>query len=144
ASRRRRGLSSRRGRRAQRRRRRLGGVPAGRAAGARPRRARCRGPRGAGDGPVTEICLAVNGADVCVPLRSEASLLDLVREDLGLTGTKSGCLEGECGACAVRLDGRLVNSCLVPVARADGAAVTTIEGLTADGAASPVPAPFTH
>ncbi len=80
---------------------------------------------------MAEVCLSVNGADVCVPLGGAASLLDVLREGLGLTGTKSGCLEGECGACAVWLDGRVVNACLVPAARADGAAVTTIEGLAA-------------
>ncbi len=80
---------------------------------------------------MAEICLTVNGAEVCVPLRPGVSLLDVLREDLGLTGTKAGCLEGECGACTVRLDGRLVDACLVPAAKADGAAVTTIEGLAA-------------
>jgi CO/xanthine dehydrogenase Mo-binding subunit/aerobic-type carbon monoxide dehydrogenase small subunit (CoxS/CutS family) len=82
---------------------------------------------------MAEICLSVNGADVCVPLGAAATLLDVLREDLGLTGTKAGCLEGECGACAVWLDGQVVNACLVPAARADGAAVTTIEGLAAAG-----------
>src|SRR5262245_3143615 len=91
---------------------------------------------------MSEICLTVNDAEVCVPLRPGASLLDLLREDLGLTGTKCGCLEGECGACAVRLDGRVVNSCLVPGARANGAVVTTIEGLGAGDGLHPVQEPF--
>ncbi|MBI4012863.1 MAG: 2Fe-2S iron-sulfur cluster binding domain-containing protein, partial [Candidatus Rokubacteria bacterium] len=90
-----------------------------------------------------EICLAVNGAEVCVPLRPGVSLLDLLRENLGLTGTKSGCLEGECGACAVWLDGRVVASCLVPAAKAEGASVTTIEGLAPeDGGLHPVQEAF--
>jgi carbon-monoxide dehydrogenase small subunit len=56
-------------------------------------------------------------------------LLDVLREDLGLTGTKEGCGEGECGACSVILDGHVVDSCLVPVCQVDGAEVRTVEGL---------------
>jgi CO/xanthine dehydrogenase Mo-binding subunit/aerobic-type carbon monoxide dehydrogenase small subunit (CoxS/CutS family) len=93
---------------------------------------------------VAEVCLTVNGAEVCVPLEAPGrSLLDLLREDLGLTGTKSGCLEGECGACAVWVDGRVVNACLLPAARAADATVTTIEGLAApDGGLHPVQEAF--
>jgi len=60
-------------------------------------------------------------------------LLDVLRHDLELTGTKEGCGEGECGACAVLVDGELVNSCLVPVLQVDGAHITTVEGLASDG-----------
>src|ERR1700736_5946789 len=59
-----------------------------------------------------------------------ARLLDLLREDLRLTGTKEGCGEGECGACSVILNGELVNSCLIPVLQAEGADITTIEGIS--------------
>jgi carbon-monoxide dehydrogenase small subunit len=60
-------------------------------------------------------------------------LLDVLREDLRLTGTKEGCGEGECGACSVLVNGELVNSCLLPVAQAAGAAISTIEGVRIDG-----------
>jgi carbon-monoxide dehydrogenase small subunit len=62
-----------------------------------------------------------------------ARLLDVLRCDLELTGTKEGCGEGECGACSVLMNGELVNSCLIPVAQANGAAIETVEGLCVDG-----------
>jgi carbon-monoxide dehydrogenase small subunit len=73
--------------------------------------------------------LDVNGAVVTVEGHPMARLLDVLRTQLHLTGTKEGCGEGECGACSVLLDGRLVNSCLVPLAHAAGARIVTIEGL---------------
>jgi carbon-monoxide dehydrogenase small subunit len=76
----------------------------------------------------------VNGHEVDVAVRPMRRLLDVLREDLALTGTKEGCGEGECGACAVLLDGKLVDACLVPVAQVRGREVTTIEGI-ADGEA---------
>src|SRR5277367_2561102 len=71
----------------------------------------------------------VNGASLALEAYPMARLLDVLREEAGLTGTKEGCGEGECGACCVELDGALVNSCLVPVMHAEGAAIRTIEGV---------------
>ena len=78
------------------------------------------------------ITFTVNGSPETVTAHPLSRLLDVVRQQLHLTGTKEGCGEGECGACAMLLDGELVNSCLVPVLQAEGRAVTTIEGV-ADG-----------
>jgi carbon-monoxide dehydrogenase small subunit len=75
----------------------------------------------------------VNGREVEVSAPPMKRLLDVLREDVGLTGTKYGCGEGECGACTVRIDGELAMSCLVPVAQADGAEIATVEGLSAGG-----------
>jgi aerobic carbon-monoxide dehydrogenase small subunit len=71
----------------------------------------------------------LNGKGVDVTAPPMKRLLDVLREDCGLTGTKEGCGEGECGACTVLVDGEPVNSCLIPFAQARGASVTTIEGL---------------
>ncbi len=71
----------------------------------------------------------VNGKACELEARPMSRLLDVLREDVGLTGTKEGCGEGECGACTVMMDGKIVNSCLVPVVQANGATITTIEGL---------------
>ncbi len=75
----------------------------------------------------------VNDAPVEVEATGSRRLLDVLREDLGLTGTKEGCGEGECGACSVLLDGAVVDACLVPVSQAQGASVRTVEGLAAAG-----------
>ncbi len=74
----------------------------------------------------------LNGREVDPDVSPLARLLDVLREDCGLTGTKEGCGEGECGACTVLVNGEAVCSCLVPVAQVEGAAVTTIEGLGTD------------
>lgn len=71
----------------------------------------------------------INGQPKSIEAFPMARLLDVLREHLQLTGTKEGCGEGECGACSVMLDGRIVNSCLVPVAQVAGASITTIEGV---------------
>jgi carbon-monoxide dehydrogenase small subunit len=74
----------------------------------------------------------VNGVETTLQAYPFARLLDVLREELGLTGTKEGCGEGECGACSVLIDGELVNSCLVPAAQAEGSDIRTVEGV-ADG-----------
>lgn len=73
----------------------------------------------------------VNGEPAEVDVPGMRRLLDVLREDLGLTGTKEGCGEGECGACTVILDGAVVDACLVPVCQVDGSVVRTVEGLAA-------------
>jgi len=72
----------------------------------------------------------VNGVPAEVDVPGMRRLLDVLREDLGLTGTKEGCGEGECGACSVLLDGQVVDSCLVPICQVEGRIVRTVEGLS--------------
>jgi carbon-monoxide dehydrogenase small subunit len=76
-----------------------------------------------------KIGFIVNGEKRAVSVAPMKRLLDVLREDLRLTGTKEGCGEGECGSCSVRMNGELVNSCLVPVLQAEGAEIETVEGL---------------
>jgi len=76
-----------------------------------------------------EISLTVNGEAKTVRAYPMERLLDVLRQELGLTGTKEGCGEGECGACSVLMDGALIDSCLVPVGQAHRASVVTIEGV---------------
>jgi xanthine dehydrogenase YagT iron-sulfur-binding subunit len=80
-----------------------------------------------------ETTLQVNGAAYALDVDTRTSLLDLLRERLGLTGTKKGCDHGQCGACTVLIDGRRANACLALAVACDGAEITTVEGL-ADGA----------
>ena len=81
------------------------------------------------EGQLTTIRFTVNERPQSVTMHPLRRLLDVLREDLQLTGSKEGCGEGECGACAVLLDGELVNSCLIPILHAEGARIVTIEGL---------------
>jgi carbon-monoxide dehydrogenase small subunit len=80
----------------------------------------------------SEVSFKVNGQQHRVEVFPMARLLDVLREELHLTGTKEGCGEGECGACSVNVDGRIVNSCLVPVAQVHGSEITTIEGVAGE------------
>lgn len=88
------------------------------------------------------IVMNVNGRERTAQIAVHHTLLDVLRDDLGLTGTKSCCLVGECGACTVLLDGQSVDACLVLAAEADGATVTTAEGLARDGHLDPLQQAF--
>jgi aerobic carbon-monoxide dehydrogenase small subunit len=79
------------------------------------------------------ISCMINGARRRLDVHAMKRTLDVLREDCGLTGTKEGCGEGECGACTVLIDGEPVNSCLVPAAHMDGAVIVTIEGVARGG-----------
>jgi carbon-monoxide dehydrogenase small subunit len=89
-----------------------------------------------------EVALMVNGAARTVEVEPRRLLVQLLREDLGLTGTHVGCETSQCGACTVLLDGRAVKSCAVLAVQADGHAVTTIEGLATDGELHPLQTAF--
>jgi xanthine dehydrogenase YagT iron-sulfur-binding subunit len=100
-------------------------------------------PSPAAGAPMTvDVGLTVNGARHDLKVDSRTTLLDLLREQLGLTGTKKGCDHGQCGACTVLVDGRRINSCLTLAVMKDGAEVTTVEGLAKNGALHPLQQAF--
>jgi xanthine dehydrogenase YagT iron-sulfur-binding subunit len=91
-----------------------------------------------------DVTLQINGAQVQLSVEPRTSLLDALREQAGLTGTKKGCDRGACGACTVHIDGRRVVSCLTLAARCQNRAITTIEGLAVNGELHPMQAAFLH
>jgi carbon-monoxide dehydrogenase small subunit len=90
----------------------------------------------------TQIAFDMNGNQEQVAAAPNQTLLQLLRDELGLTGTKDGCSSGDCGACVVLLDGKPVNSCMVLALQADGSSVMTIEGLAKDGELHPLQRAF--
>jgi len=82
---------------------------------------------------ISKISFNLNGKDVCVNVESKFRLIDVIRDNLRLTGTKEGCGKGECGACTILVNGQSVNSCLYPVYEVEGKTVITIEGLMEKG-----------
>jgi carbon-monoxide dehydrogenase small subunit len=88
------------------------------------------------------LSITVNGKDYELQVKASATLLEILREDLGLTGTKEGCSVGECGACTVLMDGQAVNACLILAAEAGDKEVTTIEGLADNQQLNPIQEAF--
>ncbi len=88
------------------------------------------------------LTMRLNGDEVTMLIEPDALLVDVLRQHLGLTGTKEACGEGECGACTVLLDGQPVTSCLLPALKADGREVCTVEGLASGGELHPLQKSF--
>src|SRR5262249_30312389 len=104
---------------------------------------RASGGNGEWGSSAVELRLTVNGEPHLLDVPGHATLLEVLREELGLTGTKEGCSEGECGACTVLIDGQAVDSCLVMALAAAGTEIATVEGLAGpDGALSPLQRAF--
>jgi carbon-monoxide dehydrogenase small subunit len=89
-----------------------------------------------------KIQFDVNGQKITLQVEPDELLIDVLRDHLGLKGTKAGCRAGECGACSVILNGKVVTSCLVPAMKADGGKITTVEGLEKDGELHPLQQAF--
>ncbi len=89
-----------------------------------------------------KITFTLNDETLTMDIKEDIRLLDFLRDELGLTGTKEGCGEGECGACTVIIDGKAVNSCLVLLPEIDGSEITTIEGLSKNGELDPIQKAF--
>jgi len=89
-----------------------------------------------------KIHFTINGEKREYEIEDDERLLDLIREDLGLTGTKEGCGQGECGACTVLLDGKPIASCLTLAVKVDGKNITTIEGISSEGKLHPIQEAF--
>ena len=92
--------------------------------------------------PSEHVSLTINGRRYAIDLDSRTTLLDALREHFGLTGSKKGCDQGQCGACTIIVNGQRINSCLALTVMHDGAEITTIEGLADDGALDPMQAAF--
>ena len=92
--------------------------------------------------PSEHVSLTINGRRYAIDLDSRTTLLDALREHFGLTGSKKGCDQGQCGACTIIVNGQRINSCLALAVMHDGAEITTIEGLADDGALDPMQAAF--
>ena len=105
-------------------------------------RAAAQSPSSLPSPTMVSVDLTINGKSYALSLDPRTTLLDLLREHLDLTGTKKGCDQGQCGACTVLIEGRRVNSCLTFAAMYDGAQITTIEGLAANGMLNPLQQAF--
>jgi xanthine dehydrogenase YagT iron-sulfur-binding subunit len=119
-----------------------GSIAVGGVVAASPLIAGCGEDEHSDDAQSSTVRLRINGEDREITVDNRTSLLDMLRERAGLTGTKKGCDQGACGACTILLDGRRINSCLTLAARHDGAEITTIEGLERNGRLHPLQQAF--